>query len=61
MRPSIILNQTTKSIIVSESGRELTFGVNLPTNLGELTFKNIPKCPLDQFGVAASPDLVWSM
>ena len=43
MRPSIILQYTTKSIIVSDSGRELTFGVNSPTNLGGLTFKNMSK------------------
>ena len=36
----------------SDSERELTFEANLPTNLGELTFKNISKWGLDQSGVA---------
>jgi hypothetical protein len=44
MSPSIILHQATKSISVAYSEREMTFGVNLPTNLGELTFKNTSKC-----------------
>ena len=39
MIPSIILHQTTKSIFVAYSERELTFEVNLATNLGVLTFK----------------------
>jgi hypothetical protein len=43
MSHSIILRQTTKSIFVAHSERELTFEVNSPTNLGELTFRNISK------------------
>jgi hypothetical protein len=35
----------------SDSERELTFEVNLPTNLGELTFKNISKWVIDHSGV----------
>jgi hypothetical protein len=55
MRPSIILHQTTKSIIVSDSGRELTFGVNSPTNLGELTFKKYRNGSyIDHSGVAVA-------
>ena len=52
MSPSIILHQATKSIFVAYSEREMTFGVNLPTNLGELTFKNTLKWVIDQSGVA---------
>jgi len=43
MSPCIILHQATKSIFVAYSERKLTFEVNLPTNLGELTFKNTSK------------------
>ena len=50
MSPSIILHQTTKSIFVAYSECELTFEVNLPTNLGELTFKNTSKWVIDHFG-----------
>ena len=56
MRPSIILHHTTKSIFVAYSERELTCEVNLPTNLGELTFKNTPKWVIDQFGVVRPPE-----
>ena len=45
MRPSIILHQTTKSIFVAYSERELTLRVNSPTNLGELTFKKYRNDP----------------
>ena len=47
----VILHQATNSIFVAYSERELTFEVNLPTNLGELTFKNTSKWVIDQFGV----------
>ena len=46
------LHKPTKSVFVAYSERELTFEVNLPTNLGELTFKNTSKWVIDQFGVA---------
>ena len=52
MSPSIILHQSTKSIFDAYSERELTFEVNLPTNLGELTFKNTSKWVIDHIGVA---------
>ena len=61
MSPSIILQQSTKSIFVAYSERELTFEVNLPTNLGELTFKNTSKWIIDHIGVvggAAPSELV---
>ena len=51
----IILHQTTKSIFVAYSESKLTFEVNLPTNLVELTFKNTSKWVIDQIGVAS----VW--
>jgi len=51
MSPSIILHQSTKSISVAYSERELTFEVNLPTNLGELAFKNTSKWVIDHIGV----------
>ena len=51
MIPCIILHHTTKSTFVAYSERELSFEVNLPTNLGELTFKNTSKWVTDQFGV----------
>ena len=51
MSPSSILHQSTKSIFVAYSERELTFEVNLPTNLGELTFKNTSKWVIDRSGV----------
>ena len=51
MSPSIILHQSTKSIFDAYSERELTFEVNLPTNLGELTFKNTSKWVIDHIGV----------
>ena len=51
MSPSIILHQATESIFVAYPERELTFEVNLPTNLGELTFKNTSKWAIDQFRV----------
>ena len=47
MSPFIILHQATKRILVAYSERELTFEVNLPTNLGELTFKNMSKWVID--------------
>ena len=55
MSPSIILHQSTKSIFVAYSERELTFEVNLPRNLGELTFKNTSKWVIDK-----SPAASWS-
>ena len=51
MSPPIILDQSTKSIFVAYSERELTFEVNLPTNLGELTFENTSKWVIDHIGV----------
>ena len=33
---------------------ELTFEVNLPTNLSELTFKNMSKWVIDHFGVGTT-------
>ena len=57
MSPSIILHQSTKSIFVAYSERELTFEVNLPTNLGELTFKNTSKWVIDHSGVVRDPTL----
>ena len=56
MSPSIILHQATKSILVAYSERELTFEVNLPTNLGELTFKNTSKWVIEQFRVGLVPE-----
>ena len=53
MSPPIIWHQTTKSILVEYSERELTFEVDLPTNLGGLTFKNTSKWVIDQIGVVA--------
>ena len=37
---------------VAYSERELTFEVNLPTHLGELTFKNMSKWVIDHSDVA---------
>ena len=34
-----------------DSGRELTFEVDLPADLGELTFKNMSKWVIDHSGV----------
>ena len=53
MSPSIILHQSTIGIFVAYSERELTFEVNLPTNLGELTFKNTSKWVIDHIGVGS--------
>jgi len=58
MSPSTILHQTTKSIFVAYSERELIFEVNLPTNLGELTFKNTSKWVIDHIGVANAPQSI---
>ena len=55
MSPSFILHQAAKSIFVAYSERELTFEVNLPTHLGELTFKNTSKWVIDHVGVACYP------
>ena len=58
MSPSTILHHTTKSIFVAYSERELTFEVNLPTNLGELTFKNTSKWVRDSRG-AGKALVLW--
>ena len=61
MSPSIILHQSTTSIFAAYSERELTFEVNLPTNLGELTFKNTLIWVVDHSGVGVHSHLTESV